>query len=454
MDSPGLYEEGFAYVAASVQYNGLYGYPDAAMGVGLTVWDSARYGDLHITDDALSFDIFTQIARAVGKDRLLGAAIPASDAAATAVSDPTDTAPTTSTTDATPTDPTPGPSATNTPTSTTTHTPIDPMGGLKVEKVFGVGESQSGSRILSYANGVQPIEGVFDALVSVVCAGRGTDFARELSHYKEDGKTHGRTISTKIREDIPCKVFIINSQTESNTLGSLAQPDTANIVSWQIAGASHLAPKRMETVLLQTQRDGIVGYDVGGDTRLKPVDWTNVYEAALVRIQEWIDDGTQPPAMPPLSSINMLLGYHLDQHGNAKGGVRLPELTAAIATYDISLFAGLNGKVTAFTQKEILALYPPHQDYVAKVAEEAHDAAEAGFILPYRADEYVKEAQLGWVASIWTDAPAVELLGGGSSFNVALFVFTSACVLIVAALALLTLRVVRAIKNRRKNKTQ
>ncbi|MDR0346968.1 MAG: hypothetical protein LBH56_01145, partial [Coriobacteriales bacterium] len=424
MDSPGLYEEGFAYVAASVQYNGLYGYPDAAMGVGLTVWDSARYGDLHITDDALSFDIFTQIARAVGKDRLLGAAATSASGASGASN------------------------------STNPTTPIDPMGGLKVEKVFGVGESQSGSRILSYANGVQPIEGVFDALVPVVCAARATDFARELSHYKEDGKTQGRTISAKIREDIACKVFIINSQTEANTLGSLAQPDTANIVSWQVAGASHLAPKRMETVLLQTQRDGIIGYDIGEGELLKPVDWTNVYEAALVRIQEWIDDGTQPPAMPPLSSINMLLGYFLDQHGNVKGGVRLPELTATIATYDISLFAGLNGKVTAFTQKEILALYPTHQDYVAKVAEEAHNAAAAGIILPYRADEYVKEAQLSWVASIWTDEPAVELLGGGSSFNVALFVFVSACVLIVAALILLTLRVVRAIKNRRKSKAQ
>ena len=185
MDSPGLYEEGFAYVAASVQYNGLYGYPEDPN--GLTVWDSVRYGDLSIADDALSFDIFTQIARAVGKDRMPGA--------------------------------------------------IDPMGGLTVDKVFGVGESQSGSRILSYANGVQPIENYFDALLPVVCGGRGTDFARELSHYKEDGKTEGRSISARVREDVSCKVFIINSQTESNALGSLAQRDTSSIVSWQVAGA-------------------------------------------------------------------------------------------------------------------------------------------------------------------------------------------------------------------------
>jgi len=398
MDSPGLYEEGFAYVAASVQYNGLYGYPGDT--VGLTAWDSERYGDLSIADDALSFDIFTQIARAVGKDR------------------PADG--------------------------------IDPMGGLVVDKVFGVGESQSGSRILSYANGVQPIENAFDALVPVVCGGKGTDFAPELAHYKENGKTEGRSFSMRVREDINCKVFIINSQTESNALGGLAQPDTNNIVSWQVAGASHLAPRRMETVLQQCERDGIIGYDVDNSAKLKPVDWTNVYEAALVRVQKWIDDGTQPPAIAPLSSINMLFGYFLDNDGNVKGGVRLPELTAPIATYDISLLAGLNGRVTAFSRKEILTLYPTHRDYIDKITEEANNAVTLGIILPYRAAEYIEEAHADWVASIWTDDPMIELIGSGNSFNLILFVFICICAVIAGIMALIIVRVVR--KRRKKKK--
>jgi hypothetical protein len=392
MDSPGLYAEGFAYVAASVQYNGLYGYPGDTE--GLTTWDSERYGDLSIADDALSFDIFTQIARAVGKGR---------------------------------------------------HTDgIDPMGGLVVDKVFGVGESQSGSRVLSYANGVQPIENVFDALVTVVCGGKGTDFAPELAHYRKDGKTEGRTISARAREDINCKVFIINSQTESNALGRLEQPDTSNIVSWQVAGASHLAPQRMESVLLQNQRDGTIGYSVGGEPKmLKPVDWTNVYEAALVRIQEWIDSGIQPSAVSPMSSINMLFGYWLDNDGNAKGGVRLPELSVPIATYDISILAGLNGQVTAFNQEEILALYPTHQDYIDKIAEEANNAVALGIILPYRAGEYLEEAQAGWIASIWTNEPMIELIGSGNSFNLILFVFICICTVVVGVIVLITVRIVR-----------
>ena len=400
MDSPGIYKEGFAYVAASVQYNGLYGYPEDPQ--GLVAWDSERYGDLSIADDALSFDIFTQIARAVGKNR-----------------EPGD---------------------------------IDPMGGLTVDKVFGVGESQSGSRILSYANGVQNIENYFDGLATVVCGGRATDFGSELSHYKEDGKTEGHTVPAKVREDVSCKVFIINSQTEANFMNGLVQADTGSIVSWQVAGASHFAARRMETVWHQMQRDNIDAFDLEEGPRLKAVDWTYVYEAALVRIQEWIDNGVQPNAMPPLSAINVLFGYYMDSNGNAKGGVRLPELTAAIATYDVSLLAGLNGRVSAFTQEEIMAIFPTHRDYVARVTEEAHNAVALGIILPYRAEEYIREAQAGWVASIWTDEPMIELVGGGSSFNLILFIFICFCVVIIAIVALIIWRI--TVRRRKKGKAK
>jgi hypothetical protein len=86
------------------------------------------------------------------------------------------------------------------------------MGGLEVKKIVAFGESQSGSRVLSYANGVQPIEKTFDAIIIVASAGRGMDFLNEMAHIKEDGKT-------KVREDINCKAFVINTQTESLFMG-------------------------------------------------------------------------------------------------------------------------------------------------------------------------------------------------------------------------------------------
>ena len=361
MDSPGLYEEGFAYVTASVQMNGLYGFAEDPK--GLTFWDAERYGSLHMADDGQSYDIFTQISRAVGKERPLGG--------------------------------------------------LDPMDGLVVKKVIAVGASQSGSRVLSYANGVQPIEAAFDAIIPAICAGRGTDFASEIAHVKEGGKTKARNVSTRVREDINCKVFILNTQTEANTLGRLAQPDTDSIVSWQIAGATHLPPERMIAVTAQCARDGLAGYGTFEKEKLAPTDWTLAYEAALVGVVNWIDNGTPLPSQKPLASINMLFGYCKDKKGNAKGGVRLPELSVPLAIYNISLLTGFSGKVTPFSQREILKLYPTHQAYIEKVAEAANTAVKQGILLPYRVEEYIAAAKANWVATLWTDKPAVALTGRG-----------------------------------------
>ena len=59
---------GSAWVGATVQKVGLDGLPGAEAR-GLLGWDRERYGTLSILDDDASFDIFTQIADAVGPDR-------------------------------------------------------------------------------------------------------------------------------------------------------------------------------------------------------------------------------------------------------------------------------------------------------------------------------------------------------------------------------------------------
>ena len=58
---------GSAWVGATVQKVGLDGLPGAEAR-GLLGWDRERYGTLSILDDDASFDIFTQIADAVGPD--------------------------------------------------------------------------------------------------------------------------------------------------------------------------------------------------------------------------------------------------------------------------------------------------------------------------------------------------------------------------------------------------
>ncbi|MDR1149147.1 MAG: hypothetical protein LBK66_11005 [Spirochaetaceae bacterium] len=348
MDNRGIYDEGFAYAAVSAQVNGLYGFEENPR--GLIPWDSERYGSLDIPNDGMSYDIFTQAARAVSQNR-----------------------------------PREG---------------VDPMGGLEVKKLFALGESQSGSRVLSYANGVQPVEKIFDAIIIVASAGRGTDFLNEMAHVKQGGKTKVRNIASRVREDINGKVFVINTQTESLFLGKLAQPDTDNIRSWQIAGASHSAPSFIEDIYHRMYRDGLIDAlpsNSAFDTNV--VDWSYVVEAAMVQIQNWIDYGKEPAHIPAMQVVNMLFGYKTDKQGNARGGVRLPELEVPVTRYFVNMMkTGLSGHKIPFKEKEIKKLYATHQDYVDKVTAAAMAAEKAGIILPYRAEEYIREAAASSIA--------------------------------------------------------
>jgi hypothetical protein len=342
LDNRGIDEEGFAYAAVSAQVNGLYGFEEKPQ--GLTVWDSERYGSLDIPADGMSYDIFTQAARALGPNR------------------PKDG--------------------------------VDPMGGLDVKKLFALGESQSGSRVLSYANGVQPIEKTFDAIITVANAGRGTDFLNETAHLKENGRTRVRNVASRVREDINCKVFVINTQTESLFMGSLVQPDTDAIRSWQVAGAAHGAPSLMETIVRRMYRDGLINAlpeKSAYDTNV--VDWSYVVEAAFVLIQNWIDYGKEPPRAPAIQAVNMLFGYKTDKYGNVKGGLRLPELEAPVARYYVNIMkTGLSGRKIPFAEKTLQKLYATRQDYADKVTTAARAAEAAGIILPYRAEQYIREA--------------------------------------------------------------
>ena len=66
-DTREVFENGYAYVAASVQRVGVHGQPDNPQ--GLRDWDPERYGTLSIPSDDYSYDIYTQVADVVAPDR-------------------------------------------------------------------------------------------------------------------------------------------------------------------------------------------------------------------------------------------------------------------------------------------------------------------------------------------------------------------------------------------------
>jgi Alpha/beta hydrolase domain/Putative esterase len=107
-----LVREGYAWVGVSAQRAGIHS------ATGLRAWNPGRYGSLDVTaggtinDDTLSFDVFTQAARALTRPR--GA---------------------------------------------------DPLGGLEPRRILATGHSQSAGRLRTYYNSVHPLAGAYDGFV-------------------------------------------------------------------------------------------------------------------------------------------------------------------------------------------------------------------------------------------------------------------------------------------------
>lgn len=139
---------------------------------GLIQWDPIRYGTLNIPDDAISYDIVSQAADVLRSGNVTG--------------------------------------------------------GKIAKHVILVGASQSGSRVLGYTNGVQPLNNSYDAIIPAICAGASSDFSPVPAH-PTPGQS-GRTVFTKVRNDLKIPVFVINSETESLHYAQnyLRQPNTHN----------------------------------------------------------------------------------------------------------------------------------------------------------------------------------------------------------------------------------
>ncbi|MFT3723345.1 MAG: alpha/beta hydrolase domain-containing protein [Hyphomonadaceae bacterium] len=348
-DPVGLYD-GFAWVSVSAQRVGVHGYeagvpPSLPTGKGLRQWDPGRYGDLSIPGDSLSYDIFTQAARAIGPHRT-GA--------------------------------------------------VDPMGGLNVRKLVAIGASQSGIRLVSYINGVQPIENVFDALIPVVFFGRSAPWVDA----PRDNPMAFSGPQARIRDDVSAKVFGLNSETEASPYLAMRQPDSDKFRYWEIAGASHGGTEQEARLKLIAERDGLNGSEQGPSLHLSDVLWMPTCDAVIRQVHRWINGGGAPPTQPVIEfdTTGVQPAIRRDEFGNARGGVRLPELDVPIAKYVGSTAdSAYSGQTFPFTPEQLKRLYPTRQDYVAKVKAAAERALKAGVILPYRVQQYVAQAEMAGI---------------------------------------------------------
>jgi hypothetical protein len=357
---------GYAWVGVSAQRVGVE---------ALKVWNAKRYGSLDVTDhgvitnDDLSYDLFAQVAQAVRH-----------------------------------------PSGTNL------------LPGLRVERVFATGHSQSAARLATYVNSVHPLAPVFDAVIPHGGGGR-------------------------IRDDLTnVKVFKLLSETDViNGQAAFRQPDTATFRSWEVTGDSHVDTQFTAGSRKLSQRDGnpqapalpggAAGRGGAGGrgaattaagastaasaardqgpppgamgTNTSPCDrapysrvpFYQVMDAAFDHLVRWVKDGTLPPSAPPIqtSAAGPPAVIARDARGNGLGGIRLAELAVptGINTGQNSGpgFCRLYGSHYDFDAATLASLYPTHASYVAAVKKVTEDNLQAGFILKADADATIAAAE-------------------------------------------------------------
>ncbi len=326
--------EGYAYVHLSAQAAGLCCTPLTPQ-----VWDPVRYAGLNHPGDDYAFDMVSQIARGF---RQQGGE-------------------------------------------------IDPMGGLAVERIIAMGQSQSAIQLHQYVNEVQAQANAIDGFLIHADIGAGKDFgtapAAPVLHLLSDAE----------------------AQPEEPTA-------TGNYVLWEVAGSAHqdlwvgyhqeLGQARRVVAHLPkmslAQDDQL--HQLAGNYGEMLEPGLNVcvaagaafpmrfaVAAAIHHLDRWLRDGLMPP-QPPRYRFTEGGSLATDDLGNALGGLRYPPIDVPVARYQSTL-CQLGGITVPLSEPELLQRYPSHADYMAQMTAATAASVQAGYLLPADAQELLERAE-------------------------------------------------------------
>jgi hypothetical protein len=339
-----LVRQGHAWVGVSTQLIGVEGGPiivavpgeaSDLQGKGLKVLDPERYGSLQHPGDGYSFDIYTQVARAVREG---------------------------------------GPA----------------MGGVAPERVIAVGESQSALALTTYYNGVQPLTHAFDgflvhsraaASLPLVGPGEYADLAGGIG-----------LEPTTFRTDLDTPILDIQAEGDLTSLldsVSVRQPDTDVFRLWEIVGSSHA-----DAYIVGRVADSL---DCGAAINNGAMHV--VVKAGLRALDRWLRTGQAPPEAPRIEvTAGDEAAIQRDQDGIALGGIRTPPVVVPIDVLsgepgpNEDLLCILLGSTKPLPPERLAELYSSRDEY-EKQYEAATDAAiAASFVLEQDRDSILEFA--------------------------------------------------------------
>jgi len=339
---------GYAWVGVSAQRVGVEG-GDVVVGVpgvgdlpgmGLKAMDPARYGTLQHPGDGFSYDIFTQVARALREPNGSGA-----------------------------------------------------LGDLTAERVLAAGQSQSAFMLTTYINGVQPLTKAFDGFLVHSRAGGSAPLGEPGVAMDVVAAITGP--QAIIRTDIEVPVMIVETENDvTSVIGYYPsrQDDSERIRLWEMAGTAHA-----DTTVVGAIGDTL---DCGAPINDGPQHF--LVKSALRALDTWVRTGEAPPSAPRLE-VDVASGAPVirrEANGIALGGIRTPQVDVPVATLSgepgsssPTIICLLLGTTIPFTEERLSELYESREQYLQSYETAADAAISAGFVLEDDRQAMLDDAQ-------------------------------------------------------------
>jgi len=328
-----ILRRGDAWVGVSAQRIGVEGGPvlvrvdvpgSEAAGVGLKAIDPARYGSLEQPGDGFSFDIYTQVARAVRS----GAG----------------------------------------------------MAGARPKRVIAAGESQSAFALVTYYNGVQPLTKAFDGFFVHSRGGRWLPLVGPGESAGIAGAIGGTPTIFRTDQGTP----VLDVQTESDitsVLNSYAarQPDSDRFRLWEVAGTAHADAHLLGSTAQYIQCAVPINngpLHVVAKAGLRAIKtWVETGKAP-----------PKAPRIDVASGASPQIQRNAD--GIAQGGIRTPPVDVPVAALsgapgpNPSTICLLLGSTNPISPERLAQLYPSRAAYKQRYDGATDAAIKAGFVLP------------------------------------------------------------------------
>lgn len=330
---PHLVRNGYAFIMVSAQQMGIDTMQD---------WSPERYGELDTTHDgmvegdALSFDIFSAVGKAINR---VGESSPAGT--------------------------------------------VDILPGLKAEQIIATGHSQSASRLATYLNNIHQLEPIYDGFMVHGGGGRirddgeakvfkvmaETDMARRAANPQPDTDTFRQwevAGSSHVDEIFEIEYAKVRNLRDGLPIDNVAPRDSAcNLPPYSRVPFRDVMDAAFEHLVLW------IDQDIAPPT------------ASPLQVRRM---------MPELE-------FARDQYGNVLGGIRLAAHAVPTAKNTgmnggtSNRFCFLYGSHEPFDDATLNTLYHSHDDYVQQVRKVVEQNLADGYILPYAAERTIREAE-------------------------------------------------------------